>query len=387
MINSHQRWLRVGHSDATTARAAAAAATELALDGPDPRLLFVFGPAEYPADEIAEAVGAVAAGVPFIGSSTTGHLGSGGRPDQGVVVVGLGGDVAVETACGTELNRRPREVGFEVGQALRHPSGSEQQLVLMFTDILATDQQELVRGAYAAVGAGVPMAGSVSGVGMAQTRTWQLYNGKVLDDAVVAASLSGDLPIGVSVRHGWQRDGAAMLATASAENHVYTLDDRPALDVYRERHRAPAGIEEDEQAFRDYSLSRPLAIARRGDVAIRHVIGASPADGALVCAAAVPRGAAVWLATTDMESTLGAAEHAVRDAVAGLGGAPAKGLLVFDCAGRRAVLREAIREEWRRMLAGAGDVPIAGFYGNGEIARVRGAYGYHNQTIVACAVG
>jgi hypothetical protein len=393
MISSYQRWLRVGHSNATPADGrpeagrAAAAAAGIAMDGPDPRLLVVFAPAGYPAEEIAEAVGDVAGGVPFLGTSTTGHIGSGGPPDDGVVVVGLGGDVAVETTCGTEVNRRPREVGAEIGQALHAPAGPEPRLVLMLTDNLATDQQELIRGAYSAFGAGVPMVGAVSGYGVEQTSAWQLYHGKVLQDAVVAASLTGDLPIGISVKHGWQRAGAAMLATASADNHVYTLDDRPALEVYLERLAAPAGIEHDMLAFRDYALSRPLAISRRGEVAIRHVIGAIPADGVLVCAAAIPRGATVWLGTTDAGSTLGAAEDAMAEAVASLGGAPAQGLLVFDCSGRRAVLLHGIKDEWRRMRAGAGDVPIAGFYGNGEIARIRGAYGYHNQTIVACAIG
>jgi hypothetical protein len=357
------------------------------MDGPDPRLLIVFAPAGYPAEEIAEAVADVAGGVPFIGSSTTGHIGSAGPPDDGVVVVGLGGDVAVETACGTEVNRRPREVAAEVGQALHSPSGPDPRLVLMLTDNMATDQQELVRGAYSAFGAGVPLVGAVSGFGVEQTSPWQLYHGKVVEDAVVAASLTGDLPIGISVKHGWQRAGAAMLATASADNHVYTLDDRPALEVYLERQVAPAGIEHDVLAFRDFALSRPLAIRRRGEVAIRHVIAAVPADGVLVCAAAIPRGAAVWLGTTDAESTLGAAQDALAEAVASLGGAPAQGLLVFDCSGRRGVLHDAVKDEWRRMRAGAGDVPIAGFYGNGEIARIRGANGYHNQTIVACAIG
>jgi hypothetical protein len=165
------------------------------------------------------------------------------------------------------------------------------------------------------------------------------------------------------------------------------LDDQPALDVYLDRHQAPEGIEDDLLAFRDFALTRPLAISRRGEVAVRHVIRAIPADGTLVCAAAIPRGAAVWLGTTGVEATMEAAGHAVDEALAHLGGAPAQGLLVFDCAGRRGVLNEAVHEEWELMRTRAGEVPIAGCYGNGEIARVRGANGYFNQTIVACALG
>jgi hypothetical protein len=388
MINANRRWVRVGHGAGASVRAAAVEATEAALDGPDPRLLVVFGPGGYSPEEIGEAVGETAGGVPFIGSSTSGHIGSGGTPDEGVLVVGIGGDVEVEASCATGLDQRPRDAGNEVGQALRHPSGSAQQLVLMFADNMTTDQQELVRGAYSAFGASVPVIGAVSGYGVANRYpAWQLYNGKVMEDAVVAASLFGDLPIGVSVRHGWRPAGDTMVTTGSAGNHVYTLDDQPALDVYLDRHHAPEGIEEDQLAFREFALTRPLAISRRGEVAVRHVVRAIPADGTLVCAAAIPRGAGVWLGTTDVEATLGATAQAMDEALADLGGAQAQGMLVFDCAGRRGVLDQAVLEEWELMRAGAGDVPVAGFYGNGEIARVRGANGYFNHTIVACALG
>ena len=44
----------------------------------------------------------------------------------------------------------------------------------------------------------------------------------------------------------------------------------------------------------------------------------------------------------------------------------------------------AERELMRRH---AGTAPLAGFYSFGEIARLRGVSGFHNQTIVAIAVG
>ena len=78
---------------------------------------------------------------------------------------------------------------------------------------------------------------------------------------------------------------------------------------------------------------------------------------------------------------------AFAEAVAALGEHRPRGLLVFDCAGRRAVLKAELADEYDRMRSHVGDAPVAGFYGNGEIARVHGALGFHNQTIVACALG
>jgi len=123
-------------------------------------------------------------------------------------------------------------------------------------------------------------------------------------------------------------------------------------------------------------------------VAVRHVLGADPDARTLLCAGTVPRGGTVCLAQGDIASTLVAADAACSEAVDGLGGAPLSALLVFDCVGRRVVLGEAGLAEERQLLRKhAAGVPLVGFYSFGEIGRVRGAGGFHNQTIVALALG
>jgi small ligand-binding sensory domain FIST len=45
-------------------------------------------------------------------------------------------------------------------------------------------------------------------------------------------------------------------------------------------------------------------------------------------------------------------------------------MLAFDCGGRRGKLGANVPKELEAMKAVAGDVPIFGFYGSGEIGRV-----------------
>ncbi len=393
--DARARSFRVGHSVSTAPREAAIEAAETALRGRSPKLLLVFAPCASAADEIAEAVGtaATAAGVPdipVVGCSTTGLIGPAPhlRPDAGVVILGVGGDLDVSTACARDLSQRPREVGAEVAAALQPLPDRANHVAIVLTDVLAGDHQELIRGAYGELGATVPMVGAVAGSGVVPGRAWQMYGGTVMRDAVVAARLSSDAPIGISVRHGWRGQGAPMLATASTGNELYTLDDRPALDVFLARHGAPASLEDDAAAFAAFALARPLAISRRGELAIRQVVQADPRTRALICAAVVPKGAEVWLGTTDVDATVSATDIACAEAVAALGETPAQALLVFDCAARRAVLQsEGMRAELAAMRRHCGDGAFVGCYGNGEIARVRGANGFHNQTVVACAIG
>ena len=83
-----------------------------------------------------------------------------------------------------------------------------------------------------------------------------------------------------------------------------------------------------------------------------------------------------------------ATDAAGSDALAALGGRPPLGIIAFDCIARRGVLGdEGIRAEIDRLATIAAGVPVAGFYTYGEIARMRGLRGSHNQTLVVLSIG
>jgi hypothetical protein len=387
MTNQVRRWIRVGHAWDTDARAAGVAATLEACGSADPELLLVFASFNYDLRELLDGVTEAAGDVPIIGCSTAGEIGPGPVLNSGVVVVGFGGDFAVTTTYATGLCERPRGVGEDIARALLPLPDTRHRVVIMLTDALAGDQQEMIRGAYSVLGATVPLVGGGAGDNMRMVTSRQFYGGKIMQDAVVAACVGTDAPIGLAIRHGWHCQGDGMVVTASAGNDVHTFDDQPALDIYLDRFGAPPGIETDPAAFAEFALTRPLAFAKRGDVAVRHVLGADPEARALACAGGVPKGAAVWLASGDVASTLAAADRACADAISDLDGAPLLGLLVFDCAGRRAILGDdGVVAEHRDMLRRATTAPLAGFYTYGEVARVKGVSGFHNQTIVALAL-
>jgi hypothetical protein len=357
-----------------------------AVRDPDLRLMVVFASHKYALDELVDAIADVAEDVPVIGCSTVDEIGPMSTFDPGVVVVGFSGDFAITVGHAADFTD-PRRVGEAVARALLPLPDRPHKVVLMLTDALAGDQQEMIRGAFGVLGAGVALVGGGAGDDMRMVTSRQVFGRKVMADAVVAACIASEGRVGLSVRHGWHCEGEAMVVTASRGNDVYALDDRPALDVYLERHKAPAGIEVDRAAFAEFALTRPLSVVRRGDVAVRHVLGADPAVRTVSCAGTVPRGAALWLASGDVGSTLAAADLACAEAVGALGPSPPLAMLVFDCAGRRAVLGGAgLKAERQAMRRHAGTAPIAGFYSYGEIARITGAHGFHNQTIVTVAL-
>jgi hypothetical protein len=381
------RSVRVGHAWAGDSREAGAIAARHALAMPDPKLLLVFASFGYDLQALLDGVASVSGAVAVIGCSTAGEIGPGPALARGVVAVGLGGDFAVTTASVAGLQDRPRCVGEAVAHGLLPLPDSRHRVALLLTDPLASDQQEMIRGTYGVFGAAVPLVGGGAGDDFGMVTSRQFYGREVRQDTVVAAVIGTDAPIGLSIRHGWRREGRAMMVTGSTGNRLDTLDDRPALDEYLHRHRAPEGIDADRDAFGNFALTRPLAISRRGDVAVRHVLGADPESRSLVCAGGVPKGATAWLATGDLESTLASADAACAEAIEQLAGVPPLALLVFNCAGRRAVLGDdGVLAERRYLVERAGSAPLAGFYTYGEIARTHGVNGFHNQTIVALAL-
>jgi hypothetical protein len=327
--------------------------------------------------------------VPLIGCSTAGEIATDGPSEASVVVAAFGGDgFSVATALAEGASKDLRGAGAAVASCLAEVEDRPHRVLLLLTDGLAGDQQEIVRGAYGVLGAGVPLVGGCAGDDLRMTETFQVYGDRVLTDAVVAAGIASDAPLGIGVRHGWRRVGEPMLVTSSQGNRVYSLDNEPALDVYLRHLGLPDLAASSAEDLTRIALTHPLGLGRRaGEEQVRFIGGGDFAERSLTCIAEVPQGALVWLMEGDDASVLDATDAACHDSLLALDGRPAVGVLVFDCIARRGVLgQEGIKTEIDRVAASAGGAPVAGFYTYGEIARTRGMSGFHNQTLVVLSI-
>jgi hypothetical protein len=385
-----RRWLSVGRSAAADSRRAGATAAGRALTRPDAKLLVVFCSSAHDLPQLLQAVNETSGGVPLVGCSTAGEIAAGGPGDAGVVVLALGGEgFSATTALARQASTRLREAGAEVAASVGEVPGQPHRVLLMLSDGLSGNQQEVVRGAYGVLGASVPLVGGCAGDDLRMTETFQLHGTEVVQDAVVAGALSSEAPIGIGVRHGWRTVGEPMVVTRSGDSRVERLDDRPALDVYLERLQAPEAAWSERAAFTRFALTHPLGLNRRGaEEQVRFVADADFERRSLACIAEVPQGGLAWFMEGDQRSVLEATDAACRDALAPLDRRPPLGLVAFDCIARRGVLgAQGIRQEVERVAGHAHGAPVAGFYSYGEIARTRGIAGFHNQTLVVLAVG
>jgi hypothetical protein len=386
---AQQRWTGTGRSQAQPARAAGREAALQALRGrTDAALVVVFFSDALEPSELLVGVREITGDVPLVGCSSAGEIAADGPGDGGVVLMALGGPgFGVATSVARVADGGLREAGVQVAAAAVGVAHLPHRALVLLSDGLAGDQEELVRGAYSVLGAAVPLVGGCAGDDLRMTRTTQLHGDEVLTGAVVGVALGSTAPLGIGVSHGWRRVGEPMLVTASLGNRVHALDDEPALDVYLRRLSAPPEVHVDPAAFTRFALTHPLGLSRRRGEHVRFVAEADFGDRSLGCVAPVPRGVLAWFMEGDADSVLAATETACAQALAPLGGADPVGLLAFDCIARRGVLEHGeLARETQRIAALAGGSPVAGFYTYGEIARTSGTSGFHNQTLVVLAM-
>jgi hypothetical protein len=373
-------------ADSATALDAAYAQLELP---PAPRLVLVLAAPRYDLALIGAELEKRLPDCAVLGCSSSGEIAGAEALRQSLVLWVLGGSgIRVSTGWGQrEAQGSLRLAATAAATCLNQLERRRHTVLLLLSDGLSGDQMEVVRGAYDVAHVDVPLVGGCAGDNLVMRHTQQLHGHQVLSDAVVAAAISSDRPLGVGVSHGWTPVSEPMLVTSSQGTELLSLDDRPALDAYLDFFQPEAGIEHDAQGFASFAATHPIGIRRRDKIEMRHITGCDLERRSLITVAEVPTGALAFLSQGDLQSVLGAAEASCRAALGGLGRCRPAGILLFDCVARRAVFgEEQIHQETERIAASCGAVPMAGFYTYGEIARTKGAGGFHNQTLVTLAI-
>ena len=368
-------------SAAGTRACGAAVGGAIAAVGAAPGLVLIFPTGDAEPDAVAVEAQAAADGALVAGMTGTAALSANGPMASGCSAIAFSS--SLPAGLGAVEGGDPRTAAHEAtATALVAIDGAPYGVVLLFVDSESGDQAEVVAGAYAVAGGGIPLAGGAAG-GRACAR---FAEGRALSGGVVAVALGSSTPIGVGVAHGCVPRGAPSIVTRADGPNVLQLDGRPAQEVYFER-LGVDGVDVDDEKFEVLAMVHPLAEPDLSGAVRPRYVRARDADGALVCATNIERNAAVEICDQTPETIVDSACAAVADAVSQLD-APPDAALVFDCAGRSAWLDEALAQrELESLVAAFGDrePSLAGAYTRGEIGRARGAKGDRNHSVVVVA--
>lgn len=228
--------------------------------------------------------------------------------------------------------------------------------------------------------------GGMAGDDWTFTGSYIFTNGKETGDGIAALVFDADkISLEGMAIHGWKPLGIARTFTNCKGTLVYTIDDKPAVEMYL-KYLGMGDKSWDEKfgMFKELSIHFPFIATREdGDTVIISPMTINAEEGALVLDTEVQEGARFYFTTPpDFEI----AEEIISEAAALKQATDLQpdAMVIFSCAGRPPVLGPlTIREN--DGLAELWQVPMAGFYTYGEFGRTKGGR-QHFHSGVCCWV-
>jgi methyl-accepting chemotaxis protein len=369
-------------------------ALESQLGGADPALVMVFASTAQPLERLVPVVLARWADAVVLGSSTAGEFTERGDAKGSVSAFALAGDFRVFAQLATGL---AADVESAVGRALaplpKECEGYSERMSFMLIDPLAGNVEEATLLAAAMLGDRARIAGGAAGDDLKMQRATVSCGATVASDAIVVATVFSREPIGLGVCHRHWPISRPLEVTRAEGNVVFTLEGRPAWEVWKEhtRERAlAAGIDVTGVRGADvggFLLRFEAGLPNGVELKVRAPLSIGD-DGSMSFACGIPTGALLRITESEPQAQIEAAREAARRARAQLGGRSPAGALVFDCICRNLILNERFFEGVHAIGHELGGAPLAGFETYGEIAfDVGDMSGFHNTTTVVVAFG
>lgn len=349
-----------GHDAASKALAASGAASA--------SLALVVASPKY--DQVAMLAGVAEAlpGARIVGCTSAGAITEEGVAEQAVSVLALQSDEDVFVPVKVEgIGADMRSAGAKFGEALK-ASGKDIKLALIFSDALAGNGTELVRGILGVMGGDFPIAGGAAGDDMAFKETNQYFDSEVLTDAVVGFGLTGDIKVAVGADHGWEPLGDAHIVTKAEGTKLIELDGKPAFSIYQEYFGERAS--DFKQALSLQAVTYPLGMKAKGaDTVMVRVPLAIGDDGSITCGAEVLEGSEIFLMIGTLASAMDAAKATAEKLVERVVDAKPRVVFVSSCVARKILFGERVGEEVALLKSIGGPKSVVfGLYTYGQIA-------------------
>ena len=358
------------------------------LGGQQPDLAVVFvsshhAPSYSAAPEVfANALGARV----LIGCSAAGVIGGGQEVERrpGVAI-----SAAVLPGVGiTPFNLRQDELPSpdappEQWHVLLGIQPDDCPAIMLLPDPFTVRSDHLLAGLDFAYPSTVKIGGLASGGGQPGTNALFL-NGETIKSGAVGVAFAGDLAVETVVAQGCRPIGKPLTVTGSELNVISKLDDMTPLDVLRDIF-ATATTREKRLIRRSLQIGivmdRLSQDRREGEFLIRNVLGADEEDGTLAVGEMVQEGQVVQFFIRDAQAADEDLRMMLEEYIDNLGEgeAPASALL-FSCLGRGQYLYGSPDHDIGMFTDMVADVPIAGFFSNGEIGPIGDQTFLHGYT-------
>ncbi|APZ44255.1 FIST signal transduction protein [Acidihalobacter ferrooxydans] len=219
----------------------------------------------------------------------------------------------------------------------------------------------------------LPRLFAVGGITSSQSENFQVAGGKVVKGGVSGVLFAPEIAVATGHTQGCTPSGPQRRITRSRRNVLVELDDRPALEVLK----ADIGevLARDLNRLGGYIFAGlPVRGNDDGDYLVRNLIGIDTTQNLVAIGDYAQEGAQLMFCRRDGNTARIDLLRMLGD-LQGRIAAPPRGALYVSCLGRGRHQFGAESQELELIRQELGDVPLLGFFANGEIFANR-LYGY-----------
>ncbi|WP_411768443.1 FIST signal transduction protein [Winogradskyella sp. A3E31] len=287
------------------------------------------------------------------------------------------------------LEEYPEKNYREIAQSIASKAKREfdKPAFLMAASHMETDAEQLLFGFEDIIGKHVNVFGGMAGDDFSFSEQYVFTNGTESNRGTVVLALDeAKIEIKGIATCGWNAVGTEKTVTKSEGNHVYTVDNVPVLDITVKYGGLVNVTPDNENLLLELAANFPLQLQReKGDPVMRPGLVVDWEDRSFYCSGTVPQGSKVRFSLPPdfdvMEKVIKGVEQLKATEMP-----EADALVVFSCAGRIMSLGPLMTEELEG-IKNVWNVPMAGMFSNGELARATGGnLEMHNLTTCCVAL-
>lgn len=204
----------------------------------------------------------------------------------------------------------------------------------------------------------------VGGLSSSRGTTMQMA-GRPVEKEISGVLFDSAVRVTTGLTQGCVPLGGIHQVTKVDDNVVHCLNDRPAMDVFVEE-LAIEGISDPRQLSGSLHVGLPVSGSDTGDYLVRNLVGIEPNTGAVVIGERVGMGDALMFCRRDRAAAEADLKRMVNDVRKRAG--KVAGGLYFSCLARGPNMFDGADSEMAIVSEVLGDVPMVGFFGNGEIS-------------------
>ena len=252
---------------------------------------------------------------------------------------------------------------------------------------LSQDGEAIIEGITQGFGSDVTIFGGMAGDDLKLEGPQVFTNGQISDQGLLAIIIDKTkVEVNGIASCGWSAVGTTKTITKSEGNIVYTINDKPALDMIMKYLGVEVDFEGDKEIVTQIGAYYPLQMEREGVAPVmRTAMFANRENRSLICAGNVPEGAKVRFSLPPdfdaIDIVIQECQHLKETQQE-----EADALIMFSCISRHLSFGIMMQEELERVQA-VWSAPMIGFFSYGEYGKSKtGKHEFHNNTCCIVAL-